>query len=422
MTGPGRPAEPSPHPMVEERTQGKYGWGVVALGALMGCVAVGALMSLAVFLQSITDATGWSRTEVSSAMTLGFLVMGAAGFGWGALSDRFGARPVVLAGAVLLGLGLVLSSRATSPLAFVLSYGLLVGLASGSFFVPMMALVTAWLPQRMSLAVSLVSVGVGVAPMTVSPFAAWLLSTTDWRSAQLAIGLIAWALLIPAALLVRAAPATTSTKTASGEKPMGAGAALRSIPFIVLAATFFACCATHAGPIFHTISYAVACGLPIMTAVSVYSMEGLAGLGGRVVLGLAGDRYGAKRVLITGLVIQALAAGSFVFARSPGDFYAVAMVFGFAYGGVMPLYAVLARHYFGQHILGTVLGAAAMVSSLGMALGPSLGGWIFDTTGGYAWLYIGSFAIGLGAVAIAFAFPRPATQHPVPEDPVPAVR
>jgi MFS family permease len=394
-----------------EKRHTRYGWLMVAIGALMGCVAVGAMMSLAVFLQPITQATGWSRTGVSSAMTLSFVIMGAAGFAWGALSDRFGTRPVVLAGAVLLGLGLVLASRATSQLQFLLAYGVLVGVAAGSFFVPMMAAVTAWLTQHRSLAVSLVSVGVGVAPMTVSPFAAWLLQSTDWRSAQLTIGLLAWLLLLPAALLVRPAPAATGdaaeASAASDAPPMSAGHALRSTPFIVLAATFFACCATHAGPIFHTISYAMACGLPVMTAVSVYSVEGLAGLGGRLVLGVLGDRHGAKRVLIGGLVIQALAAGSFVFARRPEEFYAVATVFGFAYGGVMPLYAVLARDYFGQRIMGTVLGAAAMVSSLGMALGPSLGGWIFDTAGSYTWLYIGSFAIGVGAAAIALAFPAP---------------
>ncbi len=387
--------------------QDRTGWVMVAIGALMGCVAVGALMSLAVFLAPITEATGWTRTGVSSAMTVSFLVMGAAGFMWGAISDRFGTRPVVLAGAVLLGLGLVLASRATSQLGFVLAYGVLVGLASGSFFVPMMSVVAAWLPRRTALAVSLASMGVGVAPMTISPFAAWLLQTTDWRTAQLTIGLIAWALLIPVAFLVRRAPAVSQAREQGRAEPIKASEALRSFPFIVLALTFFACCATHAGPIFHTISYAVACGLPIMTAVSVYSVEGLAGLGGRVVLGLLGDRHGAKRVLIGGLVLQALAAGAFVFARSPGEFYAVATVFGFAYGGVMPLYAVLARDYFGQQIMGTVLGAAAMVSSLGMALGPSIGGWIFDTAGSYTWLYVGSLAIGLGAAAIAFAFPSP---------------
>jgi predicted MFS family arabinose efflux permease len=245
--------------------------------------------------------------------------------------------------------------------------------------------------------------------MTVSPVAAWLLTQGDWRSAQLTIGLAAWALLIPAALFVRPAPpeeARAGGPSATG-RPMAVGEALSSTPFIVLAATFFACCATHAGPIFHTISYALACGIPTVAAVSIYSLEGLAGLGGRIFFGLMGDRYGAKRVLIGGLLVQAFAAGSFVFANRLGEFYAVAAVFGFAYGGVMPLYAVLARDYFGQQILGTVLGAAAMVSSLGMAIGPWIGGWIFDTFGSYMPLYLYSFVIGLGAAAIALAFPPP---------------
>ena len=386
----------------------RYGWVVVAVGALMGCVAVGAMMSLAVFLQPITAATGWSRAAVSSAMTLNFLVMGAAGFAWGALNDRYGTRPVVLSGAILLGLGLTLASRAASELQFLLAYGLLVGLSAGSFFVPMMTAVSAWLPERRSLAVSLVSAGVGVAPMTVSPFAAWLLASTDWRSAELAIGVAAWALLVPAALFVRPAPQSAAAGGGSAvpaEPPMAVGTALRSTPFIVLALTFFACCATHAGPIFHTISYAMVCGIAPLAAVTIYSLEGLAGLGGRVVFGLAGDRYGAKRVLIIGLFIQALAAGSFMFANRLGEFYAVASVFGFAYGGVMPLYAVLARDYFGQQIMGTVLGAAAMVSSLGMAIGPWIGGFLYDSFGSYAPMYLYSFAIGLGAAAIAFAFP-----------------
>jgi MFS family permease len=385
---------------------------MVAAGALMGCVAVGAMMSLAVFLQPITEATGWSRASVSSAMTVSFLVMGAAGFGWGALNDRYGTRPVVLAGAVLLGLGLVLASRATTPAQFMLAYGLLVGLSAGSFFVPMMTAVSAWLPDNRSLAVSLVSAGVGVAPMTVSPLAAWLLTIGDWRAAQLTIGLAAWALLIPSALLVRRASAPAAAGAEVRQRPIGVGEALRSTPFIVLAATFFACCATHAGPIFHTISYALVCGIPTVAAVTIYSLEGLAGLGGRVVFGLAGDRYGAKRMLIAGLLVQAFAAGSFMFASRLGEFYAVAAVFGFAYGGVMPLYAVLARDYFGQQIMGSVLGAAAMVSSLGMAIGPWIGGALFDAFGSYAPMYVYSFAVGIGAVAIALAFPPPLLREP----------
>src|SRR5882724_7535747 len=94
----------------------QYGWVVVAAGALTTCVGIGAMFSLAVFLQPMSETTGWSRTGISTAMTLDFLTMGVAAFGWGALSDRFGARIVVLAGSLLLGLGLVLASRATSLL------------------------------------------------------------------------------------------------------------------------------------------------------------------------------------------------------------------------------------------------------------------------------------------------------------------
>ncbi|HTN97555.1 MAG TPA: MFS transporter, partial [Nordella sp.] len=86
-----------------------YRWVIVALGALMTCVAIGAMFSLAVFLEPMAETSGWSRAGISSAMTLDFLVMGVAGFAWGAASDRFGPRLVVLAGAILLGAGLVLA-------------------------------------------------------------------------------------------------------------------------------------------------------------------------------------------------------------------------------------------------------------------------------------------------------------------------
>lgn len=400
-----------------------YGWVVVAAGGLMGCVAIGSVFSLAVFLQPMSETTGWSRTGISTAMTIVFLTMGFASFGWGALSDRFGPMPVVLAGGLLLGLGLLLASRATSLLAFQLIYGIMVGGAAGAVFAPTMATVTGWFDKHRSLAVSLVSAGMGMAPMTISPFASWLITNYDWRTAQFAIAILALALLVPAALLVRRPPpvARDSAATSSGPLPgaadpgMTAGQALRSPQFIVLAATYFCCCATHSGPIFHTVSYAIACGLPALAAVTIYSVEGLAGLGGRLLFGLAGDRFGAKRVLVLGLFAQALGAGAYFFVRQLGEFYAVAAVFGLIYGGVMPLYAVIAREYFPMRIMGTVFGASTIFSSLGMALGPAVGGWIYDTTGSYGWLYIASFGIGLGAMAIALAFPPFPAQRRVPQ-------
>jgi MFS family permease len=224
---------------------------------------------------------------------------------------------------------------------------------------------------------------------------------------MMTIGIVAWVLLIPAALLVRQPPVTPTvgslrdTEAASGSIAQS----LRSPQFAVLALTFFACCAAHSGPIFHMVSYAISCGVPAMAAVSIYSVEGLSGLGGRLLLGTLADRLGVKPVLIAGLMVQALAIATYLAVDRLGEFYALSVVFGTAYGGVMPLYAVLAREYFGPRIIGTVFGAATMTSSIGMAFGPLAGGWVFDTFGQYSWLYIGSFGVAIGAVAVALAFP-----------------
>jgi MFS family permease len=388
-----------------------YRWIIVAAGGALGCVAIGGLFSLPVFLRPIAQDTGWSSTGISTAMTLAFVALALGSIAWGSLSDRVGPRLVVLAGAVLLALGLALASLATSLLAFQLLFGVVVGIGAAAIFAPMMACVTGWFDTHRSLAVSLVSAGMGVAPMTMSPLAAWLVQTHDWRNALQLIAALAAVSMIPLALLVRRPPAllqaaSAAAPEASRESSLSVAQALRSPPFLILVLTSFLSCATHSGPIFHTVSYAVTCGIPLMAAVSIYSMEGLAGLGGRLVFGLLGDRFGAARVLVLALLAQAIVVLGYVFARQLGSFYTVAALFGFTYAGVMPLFAVIARDNFPLRMMGTVIGSTTMASSLGMALGPVLGGLIYDTYSSYAWLFIGAFALGIGAFLAAFAFTR----------------
>ena len=387
----------------------RYRWVIVAAGGLLGCVAVGGMFSLPVLLRPIAQDTGWSVTGVSSAMTIGFLAMALTSMAWGTLSDRLGPLPVVLTGSIVIATSLALASRATSLLAFQFIFGVLVGGGTAAIFAPMMATVTGWFDKHRSLAVSLVSAGMGMAPMTMSPLVAWLVSHHDWRTSMQIVAVVVAAIMIPVSLLVRRAPALDAALAAQsdGATPqaeMSLAQALRSPQFLILVLTNFFCCATHSGPIIHTVSYAVTCGIPMIAAVTIYSVEGLGGMGGRIAFGLLGDRFGAKRVLVAGLFAQAFGALAYVFVRELAAFYAVAALFGFIYAGTMPLYSVLARENFPLRMMGTVIGGSAMAGSLGMSTGPVLGGLIYDTFGSYVWLYVGSWALGLGAFAIALTF------------------
>ena len=387
----------------------RYRWVIVAAGGTLGCVAIGAMFSLPVLLQAITRDTGWSVAGVSSAMTVGFLAMACCSMLWGSLSDRFGPLPVVLTGSMVLAGSLFLASQATSLLAFQFVFGVLVGGAIAAIFAPMMACVTGWFDTNRSLAVSLVSAGMGIAPMTMAPLVAWLVSFHDWRTTLQIVAAIVAVIMIPVSLLVRRPPALAAANAGVPEHgvpqaEMSVREAVRSPQFAILLLTNFFCCATHSGPIIHTVSYAVSCGIPLIAAVSIYSLEGFAGLGGRLAFGLLGDRLGAKRVLVAGLLVQAFGALAYVFVRDLAAFYAVAAVFGFIYAGTMPLYAAIARENFPLKMMGTVIGGTAMAGSLGMAMGPVAGGLIYDTFASYMWLYVGSWAVGLGAFLIAMTF------------------
>jgi MFS family permease len=390
-----------------------YRWVIVAAGGLLGCIAIGAMFSLPVFLRPIAAATGWSMTGVSTAMTIGFVAMALASFAWGSLSDRIGPRAVVLIGSVLIAGSVALASQAKSLLAFQLTFGLLVGGSVAAIFAPLMAAVTGWFDTHRSLAVSLVSAGIGMAPMTMSPLAAWLVTHNDWRTSMLIIAGIAGSVMIPVSFFVRRPPALAGAAIPVEEQTVqeiSVREALRSPQFIILVLTNFFCCATHSGPIFHTVSYAVSCGIPLMAAVTIYSVEGFAGLFGRIAFGIAGDKLGAKNVLVFGLMAQAVGTLGYLFVRAIGEFYAVAAVFGFIYAGTMPLYAVIARENFPLKMMGTVIGGTVMAGGLGMAMGPVVGGMIYDHYATYSWLFLFAFAMGIGSVLIALTF------KPFPKD------
>jgi MFS family permease len=393
-----------------------YGWVVVGAAATTISVAMGALFSLGVFLKPISDAMGWSRSAISTVALLNWIAMGTGSFVWGALSDRIGTRVVTLSGGFLLGLGMVVASQATELWHFHLSFGVMVGFAVGAFYAPLTSTATKWFTARRGAAVGLVSAGIGFGILLVAPLARWLITLFEWRIAMLLIGDLAWLVVIPVALLIKNAPADLGVAAMGGvERGPGrdysTGGVLLAPQFWVVAVTHFACCAAHSGPIFHMVTHGLDQGLSTIVAATALGVSGFASIAGRIGCGILADHFGAKRTLVAGLVLQASMVFGYLFTRDAAGFYALAIVFGIAYGGVMPLYAIVTREYFGEKIMGTAYGAVFLLSTLGMGLGSFAGGAIYDRLGSYAWLYVSSATIGAAAAVLALAFrhPRPSS-------------
>ena len=389
-----------------------YGWIVVAASSTIVCIGMGCLFGLGVFVVPIERAMGWSRGAISSVALLNWVAMGLGSFVWGALSDRIGTRVVAVMGGVLLGLGLVLSSQVRALWQLNVTFGVMVGFAVGAFYAPLTSTATKWFTARRGLAVGLVSAGIGVGILAMAPLARALISAWGWRVALLVIGDLAWLIVVPAALFIREHPGDVGAAALGGA---GAGAGrdyttrqvLRTPQFWTIAVTHFACCAAHSGPIFHMVTHATDQGIGPMAAATAFGVSGLSSIAGRLGGGVLADRFSAKATLLAGLALQAAMIVLYLFVREVGAFYALAVVFGVAYGGVMPLYALVTREYFGERVMGAAYGGVFLVSTLGMGLGSFAGGVLYDRLDSYAWLYAGSFGIGAAAVLLALGFRAP---------------
>jgi MFS family permease len=385
-------------------------WVLLAAAVVVVALSLGTILSLGVFLAPIQGATGWSRTDISAVALLSWVTLGIGSFLWGVLSDRSGPRVVVGAGGLLLGLGLVLASQATALWQFTLAYGGLVGFAVGAFYAPLTSTVSNAFHANRGLALGLVSAGGGLGTVALAPLGRWLITEYGWRTAMLLLGDLAWLTMVPLALVVRDAPAEPAAPASAGARPepdLGLLQIGRTPQFWIIALTHFTCCVAHSGPIFHMVANATDHGVAQMAAAAVFGVSSLASIGGRIASGFLADRLGSKPTLVALLSLQAPAILLYVFARETASFYAIALVFGVAYGGVMPLYALLTRESFGARAMGGAYGAIYMLQAIGMGLGAFAGGWLYDRLGGYGWSFATAAAIGAAAVLIALMLRAP---------------
>ncbi|HZF23827.1 MAG TPA: MFS transporter [Burkholderiales bacterium] len=383
---------------------------VLVCGAIILTLGLGIRASFGLFLQPMSTDLGWGRSHFSFAMALSNLIWGLAQPFFGAWADKKGAGRVVAVSGLLYAGGLALMPFSTTPLMLDASAGLMVGLGlSGVSFGVILGVVgRAFPPERRSLALGIASSGGSFGQFLMLPFGQLLISTLGWQTALLVLaGIILATVPLAAAMMEGRRPAATGAQQSLGEALREAGA---HSGFWYLTAGFFVCGFQVAFISVHLPAYLLDVKMTPAVGATALALIGLFNIAGSFVAGYLGGRF-SKKYLLSGIyVLRAVIIALFlVLPVSPLTVYLFAAGIGFLWLGTVPLTNGLVAQIFGVRFVSMLFGIVFLSHQIGSFTGVWLGGYLFDATGSYDLVWIGSIALGV----IAAILNLPIDERPV---------
>jgi MFS family permease len=371
-----------------------YGWAVVAGAFVVMLMGFGAAYSFGAFFHSLRDEFGATRREISLIFALTACIYFGLGVVSGRIADRVGPRRVIVAGGVLLGIGLLLASFTQHLWQIYLTYSLCVGLGVGLTYVPSIGTVQRWFVRRRGFASGLAVAGIGLGNLLFPPVASALIDAIGWRAAYVVLGVVVLVCTLAAALLIERGPEVRGLAP-DGDPPSHPGVtaagwgltpseAIHTRPFKIL---YLACLATTLGlfiPFAHIVPYATDHGLSEFTGAVVLGAIGAGSIGGRLVLGGSADRIGRRQALAGSFLLMAATLLWWLAAMQAWSLILFALLFGVGYGGFVALIPALASDYFGVRHTGALIGLLYTSAAAGSLIGPTLAGVAFDLRDSYA--------------------------------------
>lgn len=415
---------------VKERHTLFYGWWVVTAGFLISLLTGGAVFfGFTAVLEPLANEFGWSYAQISLAASLRGLEMGLLAPLVGLVVNRWGPRRLIFAGAIFIGLGLMLLSRINS---LGMLYGAFILVAIGMSTLSGTVLLTAvvnWFRKKVAIATGIVVSGFAVGGGLV-PIVTILIVKYGWRTAMIILGLGVWVAVLPLSLLVRHKPeqygyladgevsssvvldkSLTSAQNTNKNIPARKTGTSRVFWHIALASMFHML--VMSAVVTHVMPYLTSIGISRSTASLVAGAVPLASVGGRLGFGWLGDRLDKRRVAAIAFALMAL--GLLFFDRIGTGWMWLLLpflvLFSTGWGGSVTMRAALLREYFSRSKFGKIYGFVIGVAMLGNITGAPLAGWVFDKWGTYQGVWF-AFA-GLAAVALVIVLTIPRGQNKI---------
>jgi MFS family permease len=387
---------------------------VVAAAFTVLFVAYGLQFSFGVFVNEITDDTGWSRSQIllPYAIYVALYSWLSSVSGWA--TDRFGPRRVVAIGAVILGLGWAGFGAAHSLWQVYLSLGIVAAIGMSATWVPCNATVVRWFVRRRGLAVGVASSGGATGNLVVPPLAAGLVAIIGWRATLPMLAVVGAAIMLACAFfLVRDPEQIGLHPDGDPHPPVATGASLADDDSYTAAearrtGTFWCVFALFAlswiavfVPFAHIVAFAEDLGHSTLSASLLLSAIGLGGVSGRLAAGPLSDRLGRRPMLIALLGLQVVAFSGFAVAKGLWMLYPSAAVFGAAYGGSTTILPALIGDQFGRRSAGAIVGQIFAGAGALAAIGPYVAAALYDATQSYRVAFLLSAACNVVALILA---------------------
>ena len=392
-----------------------YGWVVVAsaaVGLFLGFVPIIGF-TFSVFFKAIATEFHWNRSEISLGFSLSLLVLSIALPFSGKLVDKYGARRVIVPGAVLFGLGLMAFTLLTNHLwQFYLTY-LFIGLVgSGTAPIPYYKVISCWFDRRRGLALGVAMGGAGLGSSLMPYLAHSIIASSGWRTAYLVIGIIVIVVTVPVvALFMKERPAmkglrtdgetgqpmrTTQEREAQG---MSAVEARHTGTFWLMCTSFFLMSITLGGCMIHMVPMLTDRGISGNAAAIAASVLGAATLLGRVGTGYLLDRFAPNLVAMTLFLLSAVGI-ALLWSGTAGNLaFVAAFLVGMGMGAEGDIMAYMVGRYFGVRNFGEIYGVCLTIYTIGAIIGPMVMAAGFDTTHSYK-IVMGPFFVATIVAAL----------------------
>lgn len=387
-----------------------YGWIIALCGFMISVISFGARYSYGIFLRSLETEFEMTRAATSAIFSINMIIGAVISFLAGWALDKYGPRRIVLIMGIFTAVSMITTGMVNEAWQLLFTYSLLSAIGTGAIYGIVNATVSRWFMAKRGLAVGFSSSGGGIGIFIFSPLASYLILTYDWRVAFYTLGVASGIIIIALSFFLKKDPSelgllpdgVKSRQTKSIKRPksdLSLAQVFKTKQLWQLGALWLSVSIGVHLVIVHVVPYAVSKGISGMKAALIMSLFGLTSIFGRLLLGRLSDQFGRKFV---GIICSLILCGILLFligARTLLMFYIFAVLFGLMWGGIGAVMTALVGDVFGLSRIGMIMGITASMWALGAAVGPALGGIIYDVSGYYATAFI----VGAAGLLIAVA-------------------